>query len=113
MLAALAAAGIFFASCENPADATKKTDDAVAVKGSVTGTLTLPDLVTNKNYVVILDTDRNYANGITAENARAWLDAGAFAVGVNAAIFAPDLLARRDFAAITAKSRAVLAAVAG
>lgn len=52
-------------------------------------------------------------NGITAENARAWLDAGAFAVGVNAAIFAPDLLARRDFAAITAKSRAVLAAVAG
>lgn len=47
-------------------------------------------------------------NGITEDNARSWLEAGAFALGWAAVLFTADDLARRDFAAIEARARAIL-----
>jgi len=51
-------------------------------------------------------------NGITPENASAWLGAGAFALGINSAIFDAAELAERRFDRIEERSRQVLAAVA-
>jgi 2-dehydro-3-deoxyphosphogluconate aldolase/(4S)-4-hydroxy-2-oxoglutarate aldolase len=51
-------------------------------------------------------------NGVTLENVAAWLDAGAWAVGLVADLFRPAWLAARDFDAITAHARALRAAVA-
>lgn len=50
-------------------------------------------------------------HGVTLDNAAAWLDAGAWAVGLVADLFRPAWLAARDFAAITAHARAFRAAV--
>lgn len=52
-------------------------------------------------------------NGITEDNAAAWMDAGAFALGWAAVLFAPDDLAAGNFAAIEARARAVLASRRG
>lgn len=49
-------------------------------------------------------------NGVTLENAAAWLDAGAFALGWVAGLFTPEDLAARRFDAIEARARAILAA---
>jgi len=49
-------------------------------------------------------------NGITQENAAAWLEAGAFALGWAAVLFTPEDLAARRFDAIEARARAILAA---
>jgi 2-dehydro-3-deoxyphosphogluconate aldolase/(4S)-4-hydroxy-2-oxoglutarate aldolase len=51
-------------------------------------------------------------NGVALENVDAWLDAGAWAVGLVADLFRPAWLAARDFDAITAHARALRAAVA-
>jgi Entner-Doudoroff aldolase len=50
-------------------------------------------------------------NGIDAANARAWLDAGAFAVGFTTALFDPVELAAGRFDRIEERARALLAAV--
>lgn len=50
-------------------------------------------------------------NAIDTDNAADWLAAGAFAVGVNRALFAPDALAAHDYAAIETRARALLTAV--
>ena len=50
-------------------------------------------------------------NGVDADNAAAWLAAGAFAVGCVRALFAPEDLAARRWDAIEARARALLAAV--
>ena len=50
-------------------------------------------------------------NGIDAGNARAWLDAGAFAVGFTNALFDPAELAAGRFDRIEERARALLAAV--
>jgi 2-dehydro-3-deoxyphosphogluconate aldolase / (4S)-4-hydroxy-2-oxoglutarate aldolase len=47
-------------------------------------------------------------NGITEDNARSWLEAGAFALGWAAVLFTADDLARRDYSAIEARARAIL-----
>ena len=49
-------------------------------------------------------------NGVTADNARAWLEAGAHALGFAGALFAPDLVAERRVAEIEALARGLLAA---
>jgi 2-dehydro-3-deoxyphosphogluconate aldolase/(4S)-4-hydroxy-2-oxoglutarate aldolase len=49
-------------------------------------------------------------NGITMDNAAAWLAAGAFALGWAGVLFTPEDLAARDFAAIEARARAILGA---
>ena len=48
-------------------------------------------------------------NGITEENAAAWMEAGAFALGWTAVLFTAEDLAAGDFAAIEARARAILA----
>ena len=50
-------------------------------------------------------------NGVEADNAAAWLDAGAFAVGCVRSLFPPELLAAQAWDAIEARARAMLAAV--
>ncbi|MGE0193954.1 MAG: bifunctional 4-hydroxy-2-oxoglutarate aldolase/2-dehydro-3-deoxy-phosphogluconate aldolase [Planctomycetota bacterium] len=50
-------------------------------------------------------------NGVDADNARAWFDAGAFGVGFAAVLFTSELMAARDFAGIQARARALVAAV--
>lgn len=49
-------------------------------------------------------------NGVDATNARAWLDAGAFAVGFTQALFEPSELAARQFDRVEERARALLAA---
>ena len=51
-------------------------------------------------------------NGLDAANARAWLDAGAFALGFNHALFVPDELAAGAYDRVEARARALLAACA-
>lgn len=46
-------------------------------------------------------------HGVTLDNVGAWLDAGAWGVGLVADLFRPAWLAARDFAAITAHARAI------
>ena len=48
-------------------------------------------------------------NGITEDNAAAWLEAGAYALGWAGVLFTPDDLAARRFDAIEARARAILA----
>ena len=50
-------------------------------------------------------------NGIDATNARAWLEAGAFAVGFTQALFDPAELAAGRFDRIEERARALLAAI--
>ena len=50
-------------------------------------------------------------NGVDADNAAAWLAAGAFAVGCVRALFHPDDLATRSFDSIEQKARSLLSAV--
>ncbi|MBL8948539.1 MAG: bifunctional 4-hydroxy-2-oxoglutarate aldolase/2-dehydro-3-deoxy-phosphogluconate aldolase [Myxococcales bacterium] len=50
-------------------------------------------------------------NGVALDNVDAWLDAGAWAVGLVADLFRPAWLAARDFDAITAHARALRSAV--
>lgn len=47
-------------------------------------------------------------NGITLDNAAAWMEAGAFALGWAGVLFTPEDLAARNFAAIEARARAIL-----
>jgi len=51
-------------------------------------------------------------NGVTAENARAFLDAGCLAVGFGAPLFAASDLAERRFERIAERARALLARLA-
>lgn len=51
-------------------------------------------------------------HGVTRDNVGAWLDAGAWAVGLVADLFRPAWLADRDFAAITAHAAAIRQIVA-
>jgi Entner-Doudoroff aldolase len=51
-------------------------------------------------------------NGVDESNARAWLDAGAFALGFVTSLFAPADLADRAWERIEARARAIQAAVA-
>ncbi|MDJ0975056.1 MAG: bifunctional 4-hydroxy-2-oxoglutarate aldolase/2-dehydro-3-deoxy-phosphogluconate aldolase [Planctomycetota bacterium] len=51
-------------------------------------------------------------NGVDVSNARAWLDAGAFALGMVAPLFDADEVANGDVDAIEARARALLAAIA-
>jgi 2-dehydro-3-deoxyphosphogluconate aldolase / (4S)-4-hydroxy-2-oxoglutarate aldolase len=46
-------------------------------------------------------------NGVDAENAAAYISAGAFAVGFVRSLFAPELLCAGDWNAITARARAL------
>ena len=48
-------------------------------------------------------------NGITIENAGAWFEAGAYALGWAGVLFAADDLAARRFDVIEARSRSILA----
>lgn len=50
-------------------------------------------------------------NGVDADNAAAYLEAGAWAVGFVNPLFDPEAMARRDYAAIEARARALRAAV--
>jgi Entner-Doudoroff aldolase len=50
-------------------------------------------------------------SGVDEGNAAEYLAAGAFAVGFVAPLFAPELLASRDFAALEARARRLIAAV--
>ncbi len=50
--------------------------------------------------------------GVDADNAAAWLDAGCLAVGSGAYLFPPDLLAARAWDDVETRARALLAAVA-
>jgi len=50
-------------------------------------------------------------NGVDADNAAAWLAAGAFAVGCVRALFQPDELAARNFERVEQRARGLLAAV--
>jgi len=50
-------------------------------------------------------------NGIDADNAAAWLAAGAFAVGCVRALFQPDELAARNYDRVEQRARGLLAAV--
>jgi Entner-Doudoroff aldolase len=52
-------------------------------------------------------------HGVDETNARAWLDAGAFAVGFVASLFAAEDLAQRRFGRIETRARRLLDAVAG
>jgi 2-dehydro-3-deoxyphosphogluconate aldolase/(4S)-4-hydroxy-2-oxoglutarate aldolase len=49
-------------------------------------------------------------NGVELANVAAYLDAGAWACGLVTSLFAPDALARGDWAAIEANARALVAA---
>ena len=49
--------------------------------------------------------------GVGAENARAYLDAGAVAVGIGGSLITPQAVAQADWAKITAGARAVVEAV--
>ena len=49
-------------------------------------------------------------NGLTADNARAWLDAGAHALGFNSALFPAELVAAKRADEIEALARALVAA---
>ncbi len=49
-------------------------------------------------------------NGVTAQNVRAHLAAGAFACGFVAPLFDPQLLARRDWRGVEQRARAILQA---
>jgi 2-dehydro-3-deoxyphosphogluconate aldolase/(4S)-4-hydroxy-2-oxoglutarate aldolase len=49
-------------------------------------------------------------NGLTADNARAWFEAGAHALGFNSALFPADLVAARSSDEIEARARGLLAA---
>jgi len=51
-------------------------------------------------------------SGVTAENAAEWFAAGVFAVGFVGSLFEPAFLKNRDYAAIEARARECLAAVA-
>lgn len=51
-------------------------------------------------------------HGVTIDNIGAWLDAGAWAVGLVADLFRPAWLATRDYGAITEHARALRAVVA-
>jgi 2-dehydro-3-deoxyphosphogluconate aldolase/(4S)-4-hydroxy-2-oxoglutarate aldolase len=46
-------------------------------------------------------------NGVVLENARAWLDAGAWALGLTGDVFRREWLASRDVGAIAARVRAI------
>ena len=50
-------------------------------------------------------------NGVDADNAAAWLAAGAFAVGCVRSLFVPEELAAHDWDAVEARARGLLAAV--
>jgi 2-dehydro-3-deoxyphosphogluconate aldolase / (4S)-4-hydroxy-2-oxoglutarate aldolase len=50
-------------------------------------------------------------NGLDAANARSWLDAGAFALGFNHALFVPEELAAGAFDRVEERARDLLAAV--
>lgn len=50
-------------------------------------------------------------NGVDADNAAAWLAAGAYAVGCVRALFPTDALSRRDFDSIESRARTLLTAV--
>jgi 2-dehydro-3-deoxyphosphogluconate aldolase/(4S)-4-hydroxy-2-oxoglutarate aldolase len=52
-------------------------------------------------------------SGVTLDNAAEWLEAGAFAVGFVAPLFAPADLAARRFDRVEERARAMLAAVHG
>ena len=52
-------------------------------------------------------------NGVDPDNARAWLDAGAFAVGLVASLFRPDDLAAGRLDRIEERARAACASIAG
>ena len=51
-------------------------------------------------------------NGVDADNAHAWFEAGAFGVGFAAVLFTPELMAARDVAGIMKRARHLVAAVA-
>lgn len=51
-------------------------------------------------------------NGVDADNAHAWFEAGAFGVGFAAVLFTPELMAARDVAGIIKRARHLVAAVA-
>ena len=48
-------------------------------------------------------------NGVDLTNVAAFLEAGAWACGLVASLFPPDVLARRDWDAIEANARALVA----
>ncbi len=50
-------------------------------------------------------------NGVTVQNARAILDAGACAVGFTLSLFEPVWMAARDFGAVEARAKEILGAV--
>lgn len=50
-------------------------------------------------------------NGVTVENARAWLEAGAFALGFVNPLFEPRDLERKDFDAIEERARRIRASL--
>lgn len=50
-------------------------------------------------------------NGVDANNAREWLDAGAFGLGFVRSLFAPEDMEAGDWGAITGRAREILAAV--
>jgi Entner-Doudoroff aldolase len=50
-------------------------------------------------------------NGVDADNAAAYLEAGAWALGFVTPLFDPELMDRRDYGAIEARARALRAAV--
>jgi Entner-Doudoroff aldolase len=52
-------------------------------------------------------------NGVDEGNAHQWLEAGAYALGFVASLFAPGDLRNKDFEAIEARARRILARVAG
>ncbi len=49
--------------------------------------------------------------GINADNARAWLDAGALGLGIGSALVDKELIAQKDYKAITQKAKALVAAL--
>ncbi|GIW72705.1 MAG: bifunctional 2-keto-4-hydroxyglutarate aldolase/2-keto-3-deoxy-6-phosphogluconate aldolase [Planctomycetota bacterium] len=52
-------------------------------------------------------------HGVEPDNAAAWLEAGAFAVGFTSSLFDPEVLAAGAFEAVTERARRCLAAVRG
>jgi len=52
-------------------------------------------------------------NGVDADNAQAWLKAGALAVGFVAPLFDPALMAAADYAGIEARARRLVGAISG
>jgi 2-dehydro-3-deoxyphosphogluconate aldolase/(4S)-4-hydroxy-2-oxoglutarate aldolase len=68
----------------------------------------LKDLLAPMPFLQVVPT-----GGVSAENARAYLDAGAVAVGIGGNLVPAKAVATGDFAQITATARACVAAVQG